>query len=38
MSDGIRADAIDWGNIGKNAVSIARHVFVEKCSECGRTR
>jgi hypothetical protein len=36
MGIGIKPEIIDWANIGKNAVSLAKEVLREKCAECGK--
>lgn len=36
MGDGIKPENIDWANIGKISVSIAKETLRSKCKECGR--
>lgn len=36
MGDGIKADIVDWINIGKNAKAMAREALRPKCTRCGK--
>lgn len=36
MGIGIPQHMVDWQNIGKNAVNLARKTFEQKCIECGK--
>lgn len=36
MGKGLKPEIIDWENIGKNAVHLAKETLREKCAECGR--
>lgn len=36
MGYAMRDDLIDWQNIGKNAVKIARETVAGKCGTCGK--
>jgi hypothetical protein len=36
MGAGMKAEVIDWANIGNNAISIAKETLREKCVECGK--
>lgn len=37
MGKGLKPEVIDWGNIGKNAVYVARKALAKKCKTCGKT-
>lgn len=36
MGSGLKPEIIDWANIGRNAVSLAKETLRKKCKECGR--
>lgn len=36
LGSGISTAHIDWENIGKNAVHLAKETLREKCVECGK--
>ncbi len=38
MGVGLKPEIIDWQNIGKNAVHVARNYLAGKCSECGHQK
>lgn len=38
MGAGLKPEIIDWTNIGKNAVYVARQALMEKCTECGQSK
>ncbi len=36
MGARLKPEMVDWQNIGKSAVSLAKEVLREKCVECGK--
>lgn len=38
MGHGIKESALDWANIGKNAVAVAKKVEAGECPTCHRAK
>lgn len=36
MGSGMQAHVIDWSNIGRNAVAVAKETLRHKCKACGK--
>jgi len=36
LGSGIKPEIVDWANIGRHAVVIAKEALREKCIECGK--